>query len=178
MTFNDFKSLCEQRHSVRTFEREPVEKDQIVELLELARLAPSVENLQPWRFHVITNPELRAKVLETSCYGNFVESVGTLIVITSNKSVERDAPKTVWNPVELEYSCVAAMEHIVLGATAMGLGSSWVSLHHGTSHELLKLPHHEVVVGAVLLGHRLREHREPSHEHDRKPLSEIVSFHE
>lgn len=178
MNFENFKTLCEQRHSVRTFEREPVEKDQIMQLLELARLAPSVENLQPWHFHVITNPELRSKVLETSCYGNFVESAGTLIVVTSNKSVEANAPKTVWNPVELEYSCIAAMENIVLGATAMGLGSSWVSLHHGTSHEVLGLPHHEIIVGAILLGHRLHEEQSSSPTHDRKGLKEIVSFHE
>lgn len=178
MNFQDFQSLCEKRHSIRTFEREPVSQEDIMRLLELARLAPSVENLQPWHFHVITNPELRAQILETSCYGNFVETAGTLIVVTANKSVEADAPKTVWNPVELEYSCVVAMEHVVLGATAMGLGSSWVSLLHGTSHELLGLPHHEIVIGGILVGHRLREAQEPSHVHDRKPLSQIVSFHE
>lgn len=178
MTFDDFRSLCEERHTVRTFEREPVAKEDILRLLELARLAPSVENLQPWHFHVITNPALRTKLLETSCYGNFVETAGTFVVVTSDKSVEAEAPKTVWNPVELEYSCVAAMEHIILGATAMGLGTNWVSMHHGTAHEALNLPHHEVVVGGILIGHRLREERAQSHDHSRHPLADMVSFHD
>lgn len=178
MTFNDFTSLCEQRHSVRTFEKKPVAKEDIVRILELARIAPSVENLQPWRFHVISEPILRARVMACCCYGNFIESAGTLIVVTVDRSVEGTAPKTVWNPVELEYSCVAAMENIALGATAMGLGSSWISLHHGTAHEVLNLPHHEIIVGAILIGHRLREGEEPSHIHDRKPLEAVVTFHE
>lgn len=178
MTFDDFTSLCEQRHSVRTFEKMPVAKEDVLKILNLACMAPSVENLQPWRFHVITNNALREKVLGCSCYGNFVECAGTFVVVTTDRSVEGDAKKTIWNPVELEYSCVAAMEHIALGATAMGLGSSWVSLHRGTAHEALHLPHHEIVVGGILIGHRLRENQEPLQIHDRKPLKEIVTFHE
>jgi nitroreductase len=86
MTFNDFKSLCEQRHSVRTFEKKPVAKEDIVNILELARMAPSVENLQPWRFHVISEQILRARVMACCCYGNFIESAGTLIVVRSKET--------------------------------------------------------------------------------------------
>lgn len=177
MTFDDFKSLCEQRHSVRTFSETPVSEEAVLQLLDLARMAPNVENLQPWHFHVITNQKLRRNLMECCCYGNVVESNGTLIVVTANRSVEADAPQTVWNPVELQYSCTAAMENIVLGATAMGLGSTWVSLLHGTAHEALGLPHHEIIIGGILLGHRLHEDREPPPAHDRKPLKDIVTFH-
>lgn len=178
MTFADFSLLCAERHSVRTFDTKPVAKEDVLRIVELAQLAPSVENLQPWHFHIISEHTLREKVLACCCYGNFVESAGTLIVVTVDRSAEQHARETVWNPIELEYSCVAAMEHIALGATAMGLGSSWVSLHHGTAHAALQLPHHEAIVGAILLGHRLRENTTPSHEHNRKPLETIVTLYE
>jgi nitroreductase len=88
------------------------------------------------------------------------------------------AKETVWNPKELEYSCMAAMENMLLGATALGLGSCWVSLHHGPVHSLLKLPRHHQVVGGVMIGHYRRGEEKPSDGRQRKALEEICTFHE
>ncbi|TSC59989.1 MAG: nitroreductase [Candidatus Peregrinibacteria bacterium Greene0416_62] len=176
MTYADFQSLCEQRHSIRTFENTPVTKEEILQLLELARHAPSVDNLQPWHFHVIFNKDQRKELMDACCYGNFVEGAGVMIVVTADLGAEIKTKKTLWNPKELEYSCITAMEHIWLGATAMGLGGSWVSLHHGKPHEVLGLPHEEVVIGGMMLGHPKRG--EASAQKERKPLGEIYTFHE
>lgn len=45
------------RHSVRAYSDQPVTTDEIAELLEAARNAPSSLNSQPWRFKVVTNRE-------------------------------------------------------------------------------------------------------------------------
>ncbi len=50
------KEAIAARHSVRAFAKEPLTKDEIHELLEAARNAPSSLNSQPWRFKVVTNP--------------------------------------------------------------------------------------------------------------------------
>jgi nitroreductase len=47
------------RHSVRSFTDEPISEDEIFELLEAARMAPSSLNSQPWRFAVITDQATR-----------------------------------------------------------------------------------------------------------------------
>lgn len=178
MTYDDFKSLCEQRRSIRFFDDKPVTGKEVFLLLELARLAPSIENLQPWHFHVIFNKELRKKLMEASCYGNFVEGAGVFIVVTANATLENQTKDIVWNPKELEYSCMAAMEHILLGATALELGSTWVSLHHGVAHEILGLPRYETVVGGLMLGHYKPGEEQGNDGHQRKPLREIYTFHE
>ncbi|MDO8648866.1 MAG: nitroreductase family protein [Candidatus Peregrinibacteria bacterium] len=178
MTYDDFHSLCQHRRSIRYFDEKPVSKEEVLTLLKLARLAPSVENLQPWHFHVIYNPELRKKLTEASCYGNFVEGAGVFIVVTANRSLENKAKEIVWNPRELEYSCMAAMTNVILGATAMEIGSCWVSLHHGTAYEILKLPRHETVVGGLMLGHFKRGEEQNSNGHERNPLEEMYTFHE
>lgn len=178
MTYEEFKSLCKKRRSIRYFDQKPVSKDDVMKLLELARLAPSVENLQPWHFHVIFNKELRHKLLEACCYGNFVEGADVFIVITANRSLENEAKEPVWNPKELEYSCMAAAEHILLGATAMGLGSCWVSLHHGTAHETLQMPRHEIVVGGLMLGHYKKGEDVNSNGRQRKSIEDMYTFHE
>jgi nitroreductase len=178
MTYNDFKSLCETRRSVRYFDDKPVSKEDILKLLELAHLAPSVENLQPWHFHVILNKELRHELTETCCYGNFIEGAGAFIIVTVNRSLTNAPKEPVWNERELEYSCMGAMMNILHGATAMGLGSCWVSLYHGKPHELLQLPRHETIVGGVMLGHFKKGEEKPSGEHQRHPLKDLYTFHE
>ncbi|OGJ62939.1 hypothetical protein A3C37_05575 [Candidatus Peribacteria bacterium RIFCSPHIGHO2_02_FULL_53_20] len=176
MTYADFQSLCEQRHSIHSFENTPVTKEEVLSLLALARLAPSVDNLQPWHFHVVFNRDMRKQLMDACCYGNFVEGAGVLIIVTADLAVEKESKKTLWNPKELEYSCITAMEHIWLGAVASGLGGSWVSLHHGKPHEVLDLPHEEVVIGGLMLGHV--KIGEKSAQKERRSLEKLYTFHE
>lgn len=123
------------------------------------------------------DPELRKKMMHASCYGNFVEGAGVFIVVTCDMSLTTKAAEPVWNPRELEYSCMSAMEHLLLAATAMGLGSCWVSLHHGAVHEALALPRSIAVMGGVMLGHYKAGEESNSNGHDRKPLERIHTFH-
>ena len=178
MTYEGLKALCSARRSIRYFDDKPVARNDILRLLELARMAPSVENLQPWHFHVIVNPALKRKLMEASCYGNFLEGAGVFIIVTVDKTVASQLANLIWNPRELEYSCMAAMEHVLLGATAMGLGSSWVSLHHGIAHEILGLQRHVTVVGGLMIGHYKPGEEEGHDGRQRKPLVDIYTFHD
>ena len=49
--------LVRRRRSIRHFLPKPVEREVIESCLEAARLAPSAENVQPWRFVVLDEPE-------------------------------------------------------------------------------------------------------------------------
>ena len=175
MTFDDFAALCNARRSIRFFENKPVSKEDAMHLINIARLAPNVQNVQPWHFHIVQSGSLVKKLMETSCYGNFIEGAGIFIVISCDTSMQPQGDKVLWNPRELEYSCVAAMEHLLLGATAMGLGSCFVSMHHGTSHDLLQLPHNHSVIGGVMIGHPRAD--QPASERERGPLKDIVTFY-
>ncbi|HRH93920.1 MAG TPA: nitroreductase family protein, partial [Candidatus Peribacteria bacterium] len=163
---------------IRYFDNKPVTKDDVLKLLDVAHLAPSVENLQPWRFDVIFDKKLRKELMEACCYGNFVEGAGVFIVVSANKTMSNAGREPVWNAKELEYSCMAAMMNLLHGATAMGLGSCWVSLHHGKAHEILNLPMHDIVVGGVMIGHYRPGEEYPSGEHQRKPVMDCCQFHE
>ena len=58
----NFIELATKRFSVRNFEQRPVEKEKLLYILEAARLAPSAVNFQPWKFIVVTKPELLESV--------------------------------------------------------------------------------------------------------------------
>ncbi len=54
----ELKAAIEARTSVRVYSNEPVDMNDIKEMVRLAGLAPSVNNYQPWRYIAVTNRSL------------------------------------------------------------------------------------------------------------------------
>lgn len=54
----DFEELVSDRRSIRGYKPDPVPKEVIAEIIEIAKGAPSSMNTQPWFFHVITGEPL------------------------------------------------------------------------------------------------------------------------
>ncbi|GGM02807.1 nitroreductase family protein [Deinococcus aerophilus] len=74
----------ESRRSIRKYLPEPMNQDDLREILRLASLAPSAWNAQTWRFAVIQNPELQAE-LQAAAYGQGqVTNAPAVIVVYSD----------------------------------------------------------------------------------------------
>ncbi len=58
----ELKECIEKRTSIRNFTDEPVKKEDLMEIVRRAGLAPSINNQQPWKFLVITNKDLLKKM--------------------------------------------------------------------------------------------------------------------
>ena len=54
----DFEQIVGERRSIRGYKPDPVPKQLIDEIIEIAKRAPSSMNTQPWHFHVITGEPL------------------------------------------------------------------------------------------------------------------------
>ena len=54
----DFETLVHERRSIRGYKPDPVPKEVIDEIIEIAKRAPSSMNTQPWFFHVVTGEPL------------------------------------------------------------------------------------------------------------------------
>jgi nitroreductase len=54
----DFETLVRERRSIRGYKTDPVPKEVIEEVIEIAKGAPSSMNTQPWFFHVLTGEPL------------------------------------------------------------------------------------------------------------------------
>jgi nitroreductase len=79
----------DRRMSVRAFLPKPVPRETVLEILELARRAPSGGNVQPWRVHVLAGEPLevfRALVAERSAAG------------VQEKSQNYVYPPELWEP--------------------------------------------------------------------------------
>ncbi len=53
-----------RRVSCRSYRATPVPEAHLQQILEAARLAPSACNMQPWRFVVVRNPDLRRRIVQ------------------------------------------------------------------------------------------------------------------
>jgi len=62
MDFNPVEQVIFERRSVRSFKKTPIPDGLIRRVLEAGRFAPSAGNSQPWRFVVITSPEIIAQM--------------------------------------------------------------------------------------------------------------------
>ncbi len=53
----ELKKVIEERRSTREFKKKKIKQENIIELIESARLAPSAANRQPWQFVILENDE-------------------------------------------------------------------------------------------------------------------------
>jgi nitroreductase len=63
-TAEELLGLIRSRRSVRRFRPEPVGREVLEQLIELAAWAPSAGNRQDWLFTVVTSPELKRQMAE------------------------------------------------------------------------------------------------------------------
>jgi nitroreductase len=78
------KEAIESRRSIRRFVQEPILNEEILHILELVRLTPSAWNIQPWRFHVITDHLLKEKLKDAAYGQKQVTSAPVVIFVTSD----------------------------------------------------------------------------------------------
>lgn len=82
----------QSRRSIRKFKADPIPDENIVELIESGRLAPSGSNLQPTRYVIIKSEEARAKFAECTPLP-FVTQAPLIIACCIDKSVMASAEK-------------------------------------------------------------------------------------
>ena len=82
MTFKDF---VQSRHSIRTFDKSPVDIDAVKRAISLAQQTPSACNRQGWRCKIVQTPE-KIKAILANQNGNkgFGEQIKTLLVVTGD----------------------------------------------------------------------------------------------
>jgi len=171
----DFWSVIERRRSVRAFSKETeVSKDAVAQVLRAAILAPSAGNRQPWHFIVVRDPSLR-KALAEAAYGQeFLAEAPVVIVVCAEP--QRSANRYGKRGAELYclQDTAAAIEHILLAATALGLGTCWVgAFDESRAAKSLQLASHFRPVALIPIGKPVSE---GPRETGRRPLEEVVEY--
>jgi nitroreductase len=147
----DIEELVRKRRSVRRFDPRPVEEDKISRILECARLAPSARNLQCWHYIVVTGKETIAQVAEAAGAMNAWLRDAPAVVVGCADPRE----STAHNGIEyFTVDLAISMEHLVLAATELGLGTCWMAnFDEARVKEALSIPENIRVVALTPLGH-------------------------
>lgn len=110
------------RRSVRRFTDEPVTAEQIDPLLRAAMAAPSASNERPWRFVVVHDRDVLARLSKATPFAGAIAAAPVAVVVAANKR----EPKY---PGFWVIDCAAAIQNILLAAHAGGLGAVWIGVH-------------------------------------------------
>ncbi len=160
------------RRSVRRFTDEPVPQEIILKLLDQARWAPHASECQ--RFVVVRDQQRKERLAEAARQ-KWIASAPVIIVVGAELGMR---PELAWRwdaahwwelfPIQ---DTAAAIQTLMLAATAEGLGTCWIgSFNEGETARIVELPFPVRPVAIVVLGHPADE----PPERTRRPLEEVV----
>ena len=152
-------AIMRTRRSVRVYKTGRVTDEQLHTIFEAARWAPSGANSQPWEFVVTRDRRKMKRVREI--YANewkqrkredpvhykglkkdYVGDVSVLVLVCGDART-KDVYLTTRQPGDREKlfqaSVANAVEHMMLAAASMNLGTVWVSVREEVEADLRKL---------------------------------------
>lgn len=171
--------LIKSRQSDRKYSNKPVEQEKLDRIIEAGRMAPSACNAQPWKFIVVTDPDLVSELAKAASapllgMNTFVAQAPVQIVIVREKP--NLTSKIGASIKDKDYSLIdigIASENICLQAKAEGIGSCMLGWFDELRvKKLLGVPKTKRVELIITLGYSLSDQREKR----RKPGEETVSY--
>lgn len=132
-----FRALVESRRAVRRFTTEAVPETVIRDCLELAMLAPSSCNLQPWSFQVIRDPDLLQQ-LQPVCLGQSAANAALIIAVLAQPNSWGQACADVlrfWP----EPAVPKAIEHFYQNSAPFQYNQGWLGWRGLLKRQMVRL---------------------------------------
>ncbi|MFH7319330.1 nitroreductase family protein [Desulfurivibrio sp. D14AmB] len=154
------------RRSVREFTPEEVDLEQLQEIVRAGIWAPSGLNNQPWRFVLISNPQIREQLAEQTSYRKVVLAAPALIAVFLDQEAMYDQLKD-------HQAAGACIQNMLLAAEALGLGAVWLGQilkNKEQVRQILALDERMDLMAVIALGHPAPRQRRSQ----RKALDEFI----
>lgn len=153
------------RRSVRKYTDQEITKDDLREIVSLARFSPSWKNSQVIRYHAVKNPEIK-EALAQNCMMGFeynaktVLRCNTLVVVSAVGGIcgyESDGSYSTAKQDRWEmFDAGIASQTFCLAAHSKGIGSVILGIFDEEKiHDFLHLPNEEKVMNLIALGYPL-----------------------
>ena len=138
----DALEAIRKRRSVRKYTGDPIPREDLESIVDAGRLAATGYNRQPWDFIVVTD---RAIIDKLKVVAGWMEQAGAIIALALDPS------SRFW----LEDGS-AAVENMLIAATALGYGSCWLEGNtlprEEEFKELLAVPEEKRLLTLVPIG--------------------------
>lgn len=165
---NEMMKTILNRRSVRSYKKDQIKDEELEQILQAGKFAPSGMNKQPWHFTVVQNAEMLNKIndgckmaMQKTNDKNFSAfyNAPTLIILSGDEKA-----------ITSQYDCSAALENMFLAAESLGISSCWIfsvgtSLNAEGGKELKKslgTPEGYNIICAGAFGYRASEPSSPA----------------
>ncbi len=166
----NLSELAAARRTHKTFGPEPVPRETLLDVLAVARFAPTHHMTEPWRFRVLGPATLAAlQKVAGEKEATKLERAPTLVVASAALSGD------LVQDEEDVCATAAAIQLVLLAATERGLATYWRTpraLRTPPGREAVDLPHGERFLGLLHFGSVARE---PA-QRERRPVESYVEF--
>lgn len=161
--------LINERYSVRAYKSDPIEEEKLMVVLTAARMAPTASNRQPFNIIVIHTKGREEELLSVYQREWFVQAPLLLCVC--------GLPEVAWERRDgRQYLFVdigIVMDHIVLAATELGLGTCIVAAFDVlNARRVLSIPENIEPILFTTLGYPADSPRNKQ----RKDFEEIIRY--
>jgi nitroreductase len=165
----DVFEAIKARYSVRGYKPDPVDDSTLHKVLEAARQAPTAANKQAFRIVVLHTQGRKDDLARV--YGRSWFATAPLVLVMI--AVPGEAWRRMDDKPYDEVDATIAMDHLVLAATALGLGTCWVAAFDpAAAREVLGLPDEVEPIAFTPLGY---PDKKPAGT-GRRPLDELVKY--
>lgn len=144
-------SCIKNRRSVRRYNKNIVEYENIEIIIKSAIMAPSGKNGQPWRFRGINDADQIENVCNFLKCEPWVKNAGGLIFLFLDRNKSYDYIKDM-------QSCGAAIQNMLLTAESLGISSCWIGSVASKSeiiNNYLKIDSNYELVAMLSLGYKV-----------------------
>lgn len=148
--------VIRERRSIRKYKADKIKEEDILQIIEAARLAPSGSNTQPWKFIIVKDEATKKKIVEADHKQEWMLQAPVFIVCVSDirtriedvdsEGFLEDSPKPELKLVIRD--AAIAISYMLLEAQHLKLGTCWCEFPYksrvmGTSEPLktLKAPY-------------------------------------
>jgi nitroreductase len=172
--------VIQARRSVRRYANRPVERHLIEECLEAARLAPSAENAQPWRFIVVDDAEAKERLAKAAFSGIYrptrfaARAPAIVVVLAKPDIIANRLGRAIQGTKYYLIDCGIACQQLVLRATELGLGMCYIGWYSKRGvRRALQVPRSHDIVVLLAMGY---PEGQPGKARPRRELYELVSY--
>ncbi|MCK4584803.1 nitroreductase family protein [candidate division WOR-3 bacterium] len=170
--------VIRRRKSVRMYQGREIDKEILKMIIESSRFAPSACNTQPWRFVVVTDREKVNMIFEKSLGGivsnYWARTAPVFIVACAKKSVLVHKIGAGLRNIPYHFLDMgAAIEHLLLKAAELGLGTCWIGwFDKKVIRKILHIPKSIDIVSLISIGYESRKSEQKPRQ--RLELDEIL----
>ncbi len=150
----DVFTAVQKRRSCRKYLQKPVEFEKIGLILESACFAPSAGHIQNWKFIIVNEPEKIQKISHYSFQQYWVAKAPVIIAVCSLCEKQETFYGKRGSQLYSIQSVAAAIENLLLTATALELGTCWVGgFEDGRVKDILQVPSNVNLHALITVGY-------------------------